>query len=185
MTNKKKFRKKSIDRLKIAQNRPHYKKDKYIIDKLYRLIKELDAKTIMLYIPLGIEVDIMPLIKTLRAEKRELFVPFMEGESFRLVKYRLPLIKKRFGIKEPKYSNQHRKKEIELSIVPIVGTDPTFRRIGFGRGMYDRFFEQERKNIKKIVFVSRILSISSQIVTDHYDLKADIVITPEAILNRK
>jgi len=102
-----------------------------------------------------------------------------------LVKYRLPLIKKRFGIKEPKYSNQHRKKEIELSIVPIVGTDPTFRRIGFGRGMYDRFFEQERKNIKKIVFVSRTLSISSQIVTDHYDLKADIVITPEAILNRK
>jgi len=185
MMNKKKFRKKSIDRLKIVQNRLHYQKDKYIVKELYRLIKKLNAKSIMLYIPLGIEVDIMPLIKILRVEKRELFVPFMEGESFRLVKYRLPLIKKRFGIKEPKYSNQYRKKKIELSIIPIVGTDLTFRRIGFGRGMYDRFFEQERKNIKKIVFVSRRLSISSQVVTDHYDLKADIVITPEAILNRK
>ena len=35
----------------------------------------------------------------------------MEGESFRLVKYRLPLIKKKFGIMEPKDSKQYKNKK--------------------------------------------------------------------------
>jgi len=179
--NKQKFRKHAI--IKLRQIKMHsYKRDKYIIDILYRYIKKIDAKSIMLYIPLNIEVDIMPLIRQLRMDKRELFVPFMVGESFRLVKYRLPLETKQYGIKEPKYSKQRRRRSIDLSIVPMIGTDTTLRRIGFGKGMYDRFFENEKKNIKNTIFISRILSISNQVITDHYDVKADMIITPEKIL---
>ncbi|MEA3492517.1 MAG: 5-formyltetrahydrofolate cyclo-ligase [Campylobacterota bacterium] len=179
------FRKESLLKLKKQQRRSNYQKDRYVIEKLYEMIESLDAKNIMLYIPLGIEVDIMPLIKQLREEKRQLFVPFMEGESFRLVKYRLPLIKKEFGTREPKYSKQYRKRVIDLAIVPIVGTDPTLRRVGFGKGMYDRFFAREQKNIKRVIFISRRLSISPQVVTSHYDVAADRIITPEKILIRK
>ena len=175
------FRKDSIKKLKDIETHS-YRRDKYIIDILYRYIKAIDAKSIMLYIPLSIEVDIMPLIRRLRIEKRELFVPFMVGESFRLVKYRLPLETKKFGIKEPKYSQQKRRRSIDLSIVPMVGTDTTLRRVGFGKGMYDRFFENEKKNIKNTIFISRTLSISNQVITDHYDVKADMIITPEKIL---
>ncbi len=183
--NKNLFRKESLSKLKKLQKRSNYQKDRYIVAKLYEMIEEMDAKNIMLYIPLGIEVDIMPLIKQLRQEKRLLFVPFMEGESFRLVKYRLPLIRKKFGIREPKYSKQYRKRVIDLAIVPIVGTDPTLRRVGFGKGMYDRFFAREQKNIKRVVFISRRLFISPQIVTNHYDVAADSLITPEKILIQK
>jgi len=181
--NKKQFRQNALMRLKKAQYRQSYIKDKYIIKQLYQLIKASKAKNIMLYTPLDLEVNIDPLIQKLRRQKRELFVPFMEGESFRLVKYRLPLMKKKFGIREPKYSKQYRKKTIDLSIVPMVGTDATLRRIGFGKGMYDRFFEREQKNIKRVVFISRVLIFSKQIVTDHYDVRADIIITPEKILS--
>ena len=181
--NKKQFRENALMRLKKAQYRQSYIKDKHIIKQLYQLIKASKAKNIMLYTPLDLEVNIDPLIQKLRRQKRELFVPFMEGESFRLVKYRLPLMKKKFGIREPKYSKQYRKKTIDLSIVPMVGTDATLRRIGFGKGMYDRFFEREQKNIKRVVFISRVLIFSKQIVTDHYDVRADIIITPEKILS--
>jgi len=181
--NKQKFRKDAIAKLKHIKMHS-YKRDRYIIDILYRYIKKIDARYIMLYVPLDIEVDIMPLIRQLRIDKRVLFVPFMEGESFRLVKYRLPLVTKQFGIKEPKYSKQKRRRSIDLSIVPIVGTDATLRRIGFGKGMYDRFFENEKKNIKNTIFISRILSISNQVITDHYDVEADMIITPEKILMR-
>jgi 5-formyltetrahydrofolate cyclo-ligase len=102
----------------------------------------------------------------------------MEGKSFRLVKYRLPLEKKRFGIKEPKDSKQYRKKNIDLAIVPIVGLDITLRRVGFGKGMYDRFFEKEIKNIDKTVFVARKLCYSHEIITNDHDIKADIIIIP-------
>jgi len=174
---KSQFRKNCLQRLKKISEKKAYIRDKYILDALYRLIHKDRAENIMLYLPLKIEVNIYPLIKQLRKEKKILYVPFMEGSSFRLVKYRLPLYKKQFGIKEPKYSKQNKTKQIDIAIVPIVGVDKTQRRIGFGKGMYDRFFEKNNKNIKKVVFVARELCYSKEIVTNHYDVKADIIVT--------
>ena len=179
------FRKQCLDRLKYIRRGLHRQKDYQVNKNLYRLIERENAHTILLYIPLEIEVNIKPLIRRLRREGRLVLVPFMEGESFSLVKYRLPLEKKQFGIKEPKYSKQYRRRSIDLAIVPIVGTDPTYRRVGFGKGMYDRFFERERNNIKKTVFVSRRLCLSRRVVTSHYDISADMIITPEKILYGK
>ena len=174
---KKAFRASCLKRLKKASGRGAYPKDKRIIQKLYEVIIAADAKHIMLYLPLKTEVNLYPLIKRLRQEGKLLYVPFMEGESFRLVKYRLPLERKKFGIKEPKDSKQYRKRTIDLAIVPIVGLDVTQRRVGFGKGMYDRFFERESKHIIKTVFVARELCVSPEIVTDEYDVKADLIIS--------
>ena len=172
------FRTASIKTLKKVSTRRAYIKDKMVLKQLYAHIVQNDAQAIMLYIPLNMEVNLNPLIKILRKEKRTLYVPFMEGASFRLVKYRLPLQVKRFGIKEPKDSKQVRKKQIDMAIVPIVGVDLTHRRVGFGKGMYDRFFEKNHKNIKEIVFVARKLCYTHALVTDHYDVKADRIIAP-------
>jgi len=179
--NKKQFREDCLKRLKKVSVVGRYKKDKLVLERLYRLIVQSNARKIMLYLPLKAEVDLYPLIRQLRREKRELYVPFMEGKSFRVVKYRYPLEKKRFGIKEPKDSKQYRIKRLDIAIVPIVGMDVTQRRVGFGKGMYDRFFEKEIKNINKIVFVARELCYSKEIITNHYDVKADIVVTPQSI----
>ncbi len=170
------FRHRCLAALKKASVRGSYSRDKRILQRLYALIEKEHAVTIMLYLPLGTEVNLYPLIKQLRREGRVLYVPFMEGKSFRLVKYRYPLRTKRFGIKEPGFSRQYRTKQIDLAIVPIVGMDATYRRVGFGKGMYDRFFEKESKNIKKTVFVARTLCYSKEIVTDDYDVRADMVI---------
>jgi len=178
---KKAFRQYCLKRLKQLSGRGAYKKDKTVLSALYRLILQENAQVVMLYLPLSTEVNLYPLIKQLRREKRRLYVPFMEGKSFSLVKYRYPLERKRFGIKEPKPSKQFRIKNIDLAIVPIVGMDRTHRRVGFGKGMYDRFFEKEIKNINKTVFVARELCYSKEILTNHYDIKADIVVTPQGI----
>ena len=50
------------------------------------------------------EVDVLPLINKLRKKQVNVYVPYMEGDSFKVVKYRLPLEKKEFGIKEPNNS---------------------------------------------------------------------------------
>jgi 5-formyltetrahydrofolate cyclo-ligase len=172
------FRCQCLANLKKASTNIRYKtRDKQIITKLYEIIKSTKAQTIMLYIPIKIEVDIKPLITRLRKEKKIIYAPFMEGESFRLVKYRLPLTKKRFGIIEPKDSKKFRKKNIDLAIVPIVGTDITARRVGFGKGMYDRFFEKEKENIGITLFVARELYVCSECITNEYDIKADFIIT--------
>ena len=59
----------------------------------------------------------------------------------------------------------------------IVGVDTTLKRVGFGKGMYDRFYEKENRYIKKTVFVARELCYSKEIITDDYDVKADMIIT--------
>jgi len=176
---KKRFRQDCLHYLKKAGSSTNrYVKDKKVQQQLYRIISEMNAKVVMLYLPLATEVDLFPLIKRLRRERRSLYVPFMEGKSFRVVKYRYPLERKRFGIKEPKDSKQYRKKKIDIAVIPIVGVDHTYRRVGFGKGMYDRFFEKEMKHIEKTVFVARYLCYSSQTVTDSYDVGADIIIVP-------
>lgn len=175
---KKAFRCSCLERLNKVSQRGAYARDKKLLERLYDEIAWNNANTIMLYLPLKMEVDLNSLIKQLRKEKRKLYVPFMEGESFRLVKYRLPLERKKFGIKEPKDSKQYRIKRLDMAIVPIVGLDSTQRRVGFGKGMYDRFFEREKINIKQTVFIARELCYSKEIITDKYDIQADMIITP-------
>jgi len=175
---KEEFRIDCLRRLKKRGKKSNYKNDKKVIHMLLKYIKEEKMTSLVLYLPLKMEVNIYPLITQLRKEKKQLYVPFMEGKSFRLVKYRLPLRLKQFGIKEPNDSKQYRNKKIDLAIVPMVGVDSTLRRVGFGKGMYDRFFEKEYKNINKVVFVARELCYAKEVITDHYDVKADIIITP-------
>lgn len=178
MGDKKHFREHCFKRLREAHDIRRYSKDSKVLAELYHEIIVSKATSILLYLPLDMEVNLYPLIKQLRKEGKLLYVPYMTGNSFTMVKYRLPLYIKQFGIKEPKYSRQFRKKEIDLAIVPIVGVDATQRRVGFGKGMYDRFFEKEYRHIKRVIFVARALCYSSEIVTDHYDVRADMIITP-------
>lgn len=171
------FRKISLARLRSLSRQQRYLGDKRVNRALYERIKAAAARSVMLYVPLELEVNTLPLIRRLRREGVAVWVPFMEGESFRLVKYRLPLERKKYGVKEPKFSKQYRKRMIELAIVPVVGTDRSLRRIGFGKGMYDRFFARHKKEIGQIIFTQRVLCRSTELVTDDYDVGADEVIT--------
>ena len=150
-----------------------YLADKRIVAALHRLADRMHLERVMLYIPLPIEVDIRPFANALRRAGKRVYVPYMEGESFRLVQYRYPLRRKRFGVLEPQVSYAYRPKRIDMAIVPIVGTDASLRRVGFGKGMYDRFFEKEKRDIGYTVFVSRIACISDEIVTDDFDVAGD------------
>ncbi|OYY30614.1 MAG: 5-formyltetrahydrofolate cyclo-ligase [Sulfurovum sp. 28-43-6] len=181
---KKAFRAQCLRQLEKASGYGSYFKDKKTVALLYDIIKERKAKEVMAYLPLKSEVNLYGLITRLRKEKRVLYVPFMEGASFRLVKYRLPLKTKQFGIKEPNDSKQFRKKKLDMAIVPMVGTDATHRRVGFGKGMYDRFFEKQAKSINYTVFVARHWCYSPTIVTDDHDVKADMIITAQPFLQR-
>ncbi len=174
LNHKSDFRKSCIKRLKFTSVTSKYYKDKIVIKKLENFINRSKAKNILLYIPLGIEVNVNPLINKLRKNKN-VYVPYMEGDSFKIIKYRLPLQKKKFGIKEPNNSFL-RAKKIDLAIVPVVGVDAIGKRIGFGKGMYDRFFD--RLSYKPtLVFTQLVLCKSDKVLSESYDIQADYIIT--------
>lgn len=169
------FRKSCIKKLEFSSRFSKFYRDKKTVKKLKDFIEIKKAKNILLYIPMGTEVDTLPLINCLRKNKINVFVPYMVGNSFKVVKYRLPLEKKRFGIKEPKNSFCYKNK-LDLAIVPIVGVDKLGKRIGFGKGMYDRFF-YKLDNKPIMVFTQLTLCNSKEILTNQYDIQADYIIT--------
>jgi len=181
--NKTVFRKKCVKKLKKRALFRPYGNDKRVSEKLYRYIKKMNYRVIMLYMPLKIEVNVHDLIIRLRKEKSVVLVPFMVGKSFRLVKYRLPVKVKNFGVKEPNISNNFYKK-IDLAIVPVIGMDQRFKRVGFGKGFYDRFFEKEGDKIDEIFFVARCDCVASEVITDEYDIEGNFYISPKKIYKK-
>jgi 5-formyltetrahydrofolate cyclo-ligase len=146
-----------------------YMLSKKISNEIYKFAK--NYKNILLFIPLKNEVNIKGVINKLRTEKKNIFVPFMQDLSFKMVKYQLPLKKKKFSILEP-VNKQQTLQKIDLAIVPIVGITKDFKRIGFGKGMYDRFFAK-LKYKPKIVFLQLTPCVSKDNIADKFDITAD------------
>ena len=180
---KESFRKKCIKQHQKRRPNTFYL-DAKVNEKLFKLLQKRAKRgsKILFYVPLGFEADIR---KTLRKMRRNhtILVPFMEGKSFKMVPYRLPLKKKKFGIYEA--GNSFRKfKNLDIAVVPAVGIDKQNKRVGFGKGMYDRFFAKLRKR-PYTIFVQRQECKTDKNVCDDYDVAADAVVTAGARLEKR
>ena len=150
-----------------------------VSDQLQSIIKNYNPNSILFYLPMSHEVDVNKLLNKER-KKRSVYVPFMVGDSFKMVRYRLPLRRGKYNINQPRDSFLNIK-HVDMIIVPILGMDKTYRRIGFGKGMYDRFYERLQKK-PLVIFLQTTLCYTSSVITDDYDIKADYVITPKKLI---
>ncbi|SFV65822.1 5-formyltetrahydrofolate cyclo-ligase [hydrothermal vent metagenome] len=179
---KSKFREKCLKKLtNIKQERKYYR-DFLINRALFREIQSKKRKNILFYYPLPNEADIRKTLQKLR-KKHTLYLPFMVGKSFKMVPFRLPLKKKRFGIFEAGNTLRDIKK-IDIAIVPVVGADGNLQRVGFGKGMYDRFFATLKKR-PYTIFIQSELCYTKEKICDSYDVAGDILITPKKKIKRK
>jgi len=179
------FRQLCIKKLKICSKQNKLYKNKYIVNEILKVIKIEKPKHILLYIPLDMEVDVRSVINKLRKEyKCKVYVPYMVNKTLKAVPYRLPLNVKKYNIKEPKNSYTKYRLNLDLAIVPIIGTDITYRRIGFGVGFYDRFFSSLKKQ-PKIIFTQLCLCKYSQNITQMHDIKANYIITNKGTIWNK
>ncbi|MEY4505111.1 MAG: 5-formyltetrahydrofolate cycloligase [Pseudomonadota bacterium] len=171
---------KEIFRIKCKALLKDAAKRRYALDKKW--LKNITAilksyKNILMFLSMPIEPNTKPLINWARKKNKNIFVPLTLNRSFKMVPYRLPLKNGQFNIKTCGNSLKLNSK-IDLAVVPILGIDGTFRRIGFGKGFYDRFFGSLKQK-PKIVFTQRILTLSKQLVTKDYDTKADCIVTSQ------
>ncbi|GAA7601030.1 5-formyltetrahydrofolate cyclo-ligase [Helicobacter pylori] len=166
-------------------------KDKAVRDKLAcKLLfwKLKDYQNILLYSPLGHELDIKPLILKLRQKNKCVWLPksikkgaSFSKEGFTIAPFRLPL--RRLGwFDEPSLSRYYKRK-LDCIVVPILGMDTSFRRVGFGLGMYDRSLPpllQLKRPL--IVFVSRELALANGVLTDAHDIEADLYMNARIVM---
>jgi 5-formyltetrahydrofolate cyclo-ligase len=157
-------------------------RDSRINHYLLKILRHYKSKRILFYWPFGFEADIRPTILALRS-KKSLYLPFMDDISFKMVPLRLPLERKAFGIYEPRFSTINIKL-IDIAIIPVVGVDGTGRRIGFGKGMYDRFFPT-LKSKPLTIFVQSRRCYTSLHLCDDYDIQGELLITPDGVRRMK
>ena len=182
-TSKKEFRKKSLQSLRTLTNR--YYHNKKSLEHLSRILKQVlpphkSSQSILFYMPLDFEVNLLPLALKYR-QKHRCFIPFIiEDINFKMIPLRYPFIKNKFDIKESLNSDFY-KQHIDIMIVPMIGYDKAFRRIGFGKGMYDRFFSR-LKGKPLVIFVQTKSLFSKTIITQTFDIKAHIIIHSKGVI---
>ncbi|MFX3626796.1 5-formyltetrahydrofolate cyclo-ligase [Campylobacter sp. LH-2024] len=159
----------------------HFKQDFQIFKECFYIIKKLKAKKILIFIPLAYEPNLVKF-RHLLSKKCILFVPFMQDKSLKIVKLRLPFIKKRFGILEP--MNSFLETKIDLAIVPVIGIDKNLKRIGHGQGFYDRFFANLHYK-PNIIFTQSIHALSEKKITQNHDIMGEFYINPYRKYYRK
>jgi 5-formyltetrahydrofolate cyclo-ligase len=178
---KKTFRKRCLEKLRRKQSSSTLALDKKLAVRVETIIEEKRPSSVLFYLPMSVEADLRKLMQEGR-KKYKIFVPFIVKESFKMVKYRLPLRRNIYQIHEPPQS--HLKiKDVDMIIVPVVGVDGMCKRVGFGKGMYDRYFQKLKKR-PVVIFVQRVQCATKEIVTDSFDVMADFYITPKETLYR-
>jgi 5-formyltetrahydrofolate cyclo-ligase len=160
----------------------NYRVNKKLQTLLAKLLQKSRKKKILFYYPLQNEADIRKTLSVFR-KKHQIFLPFMEGKSFKMVPFRLPLKRKKFGIYEAGSSKRIIKK-IDIAIVPVLGIDKNLQRVGFGKGMYDRFFPTLQQK-PFTIFVQLESCITKKRVCDTYDIDADVYISSSKTISNR
>lgn len=175
------FRQNCLKTLKNSSKHNRVYKTALLNKKLMILLGRKKRQKILLYYPLDMEVDIVKSLIKLR-KNNDIYLPFMVEQSFKMVPFRLPLRRKKFNILEA--GNTHRKiNKIDIAVVPVVGVDGNLQRVGFGKGMYDRFFEKLPKR-PYIIFTQLELCYTKKLICDTHDIACDLIITPKKIIGK-
>ena len=143
-----------------------------IVKNTVNIIKKLNAKTVMLYLPMNGEVDITGITEL----PLRFYVPVTHGVEIKPAEYNADqkLIKVKFGVSVPEcpiYTDKH---SLDLVLVPAVAVDREKNRMGYGKGCYDRFLA-DMDCVKAAVCFD--FQVTDSLNTQPHDVKMDYIIT--------
>ena len=167
-------------RMKLSLNYINGASDK-IFEKLLQNEDFKNAKAVMSYMDFKNEVKTDKINDFIKNSGEILVLPkVIDKETMIAIEDKNQYIISHFGNKEP--DGEEYKGNIDVIITPGVAFDRNKKRVGFGRGDYDRFF-LKYPNAKKIAIAFEEQIINEGIETDKYDKKVDILITEENIID--
>lgn len=90
------------------------------------------------------------------------------------------LVKNRYGIPEPVGGKMVQPADMDLVFVPLLAFDLQGQRVGYGKGMYDRFLKQCPPDVTTIglSLFDPVIAIED---TSHLDVPLRIAVTPHSI----
>ncbi len=126
--------------------------EKSLLASKHFLSSEIYKKSskIMVYMPLGNEIDTRHIIKTAFDDGKTVILPVTDAESGDItpciIRENTEFVKGAFSVAEPMEKETAEVSEIDAVLVPGIVFNKNGDRIGFGKGCYDRFL----KNISAV-----------------------------------
>ena len=161
-------------------------KDCKIAEKVLKLFSKNLPSGVFSYVSIGSEVNTINIIEQLFPYAK-IFVPFVNGANMQTAVLdnlsELDNVDRIGNI----YSNDVASQFLtplpqnSIALVPMLAFSDNLCRLGYGKGYYDRFFEQS--NITKIglAYDEQFCQFIPQ---ESFDVLLDIIVTPTRILRR-
>ena len=178
--------KSSIRKRLIKLRKKNYSKNFFISPiKFFKLLekKKIRSKIIGGYYPFNFELEILNILGELEKKNYVFSLPKIsknnEMNFFKWSKSE-PLKVNKYGIPEP-ISNK--KIYPNILLIPLVGFDNHFNRLGYGGGYYDRYLAKSQTN-KELFKIGVGFSFQKvkKIPKDKYDQKLDCIITEKTVI---
>lgn len=139
-----------------AQLNPEIKKayDEWVCQQLWRRIEQKSMQIVHCYIPMGMEIDIRPLIRQMLGAKIRVVTPrtLKNRQLQHLILASLDQVEKGvFGTTFPA-GKQLYQGSYDLIIVPGLAFDDHGYRLGYGGGYYDNFLVEHPEALKLGIF---------------------------------
>lgn len=154
-------------------------------EKIYQTLIESEvfkhAKTLFVFVSTDREVNTHPFIKEALRQKKQVCVPKSYDDGIMkayLIHSFSDLKLGRYQILEPTTDVEVSPKEIDLIIVPCCSASMDGKRLGYGKGYYDRYLSQT--DATKLVLCRQAL-LRSDIPEDPYDQRMDMICTQEGL----
>ncbi len=145
----------------------------------------LTAERIAFYLPNDGEIDCTGFMTKCHSMNKQLFLPLVSDNKLQPLLFfqqfipgRTPLFTNRYSILEPRFDAAQCIDPLMLDVVfcPLVGFDRQGRRLGMGKGYYDRTFAEKRQ--KKPLLIGLAHSIQeTSLVPNPWDISLDIIYT--------
>lgn len=139
------------------------------------------AQSILFYAPMRLEIDIWPLLRDSLAAGKRAALPRFDVRSQQYdacVIRNLPhdLVAGQFGIREPaQHCSSLEMEQFELVLVPGVAFDRQGRRLGRGKGFYDRLLSGAESKACGVAFDEQLVE---KIPVEAHDRRVQWLLTP-------
>ena len=140
-----------------------------------------DAKSVLLFAPLPDEPDVWPLLNVAIAAGKTVTLPaFVPGTSVYTARQILEpsrdLVQGKFGIREPAVScPEVPLNRLDLALVPGIAFDVSGRRLGRGKGFYDRLLPAVNGLKCGVAFDEQIVDV---VPVGPMDVRLNCIVTP-------
>ena len=154
-------------------------------DNVIALPEFVRARCVAFYSAIAREVDTSAIFRAAVSLGKKTLYPLVRGDEMVLceVDDLKQLATGYMGILEPRAANKdYLANEPDFIVIPGVAFDFCGRRIGYGKGYYDRFLLHLELQALLVGLCHDFQLIDGELPTDQYDMGMDVVVTEQRVI---